>query len=273
MTRGNRPIELDQLEPQHTKALFFLHIPKTAGTSLVGSIQSYFSTATPLDYNFLDLEARLDQSEFVWGHVSLDAFRMLSNSDRFRTAVVIRDPFARLASHLQFTDRYNEPRFAEDMEELPEPVRATVRDIAKVDFEDAGAIAAFLACPSPWGQAAFDNCQVRFLTDTPRPPDYLPRRRISEVQTREAVRRLETFDFLAVTEDISHVAAKISAAYGGSFTPAPSLNVGNYGRRVNWRDPSIRRAMSPFLQGDVAVYRRAKELLERRRAESVGSAA
>jgi hypothetical protein len=260
------PQERNQVQSQAKSGLFFLHIPKTAGTSLVGSIKAYLSIAAPLDYNLPDLEARLDRSEFVWGHVSLDAFRQLPNSDRFRTAVVIRDPFARLASHLQFTDRYNEPKFVKDTEKLPEAVKHAVREIAKVDFEDAGAVAAYLASPSPWGQAAFDNCQVQFLTDTPRPPDYLPRKRVTEAQIGNAVARLEDFDFLAVTEDISHCVAQIAATYRHRPSAPPTLNVGNHGRRVNWRDPAIRKAMSPLVRGDVAVYRRAKELVERRRA-------
>jgi hypothetical protein len=247
--------------------LFFLHIPKTGGTSVAGVIKSYFSIATPLDYNFPDLETRLITSDFVWGHISLDAFRRIPHSDRFLNAVIIRNPFARLASHLQFTDRYNEPRFAEGFYELPDAVKATVRQVANVDFEDADAIGTFLRSASFWGRAAYDNCQTQFLTDTPTPPEYLPRSCcVAESQINEAVARLETFDFLGVTEDLSSTIAQIASAYGQIVAPpTTALNVGHHGRRVNWRDPAIQEAMLPLLHGDVAVYRRAKELVRRRR--------
>ena len=246
--------------------LFFLHIPKTAGTSLVDAISRYFWVATPLDYNFPDLEARLATSDFVWGHLSLDAFQQIPGSSRFRLAVIIREPFARLASHLQFADRYNDPGFAEDFNELPDAVKTTVRQLADVDFDDVNAVGAFLRSTSQWGRAAFDNCQVQFLTDTPRPLDYLSRPCVAETQIDEAVARLEAFDFLGVTEDLFAAIADISDVYGRNMAPVtPESNVGHHGRRVNWRDPAMRDAMSPLLQGDLAVYRRTKELLERRR--------
>jgi hypothetical protein len=159
------------------------------------------------------------------------------------------------------------------MKKLPGEVRHAVREIAKVDFEDASEVAAYLASPSPWGQTAFDNCQVQFLTDTRRPPDYLPRKPVTEAQIENAAARLEVFDFLAVTEDISHCVAQIAAAYRRRPSAPPTLNVGNHGRRVNWRDPAIREAMSPLLHGEVAVYRRATELVEQRRADAIDSAA
>ncbi len=257
--------ERSQVKPD----LFFLHIPKTAGTSLVDAIKRYFLVASPLDYNFPDLEARLAASDFVWGHISLGAFRQIPGSARFRVAVIIRDPFTRLASHLQFADRYNEPSFAEDFHELPDAVKVTVRKLADVDFGDANAIGAFLRSTSRWGRAAFDNCQVQFLTDTPRPPDYILSSCVTDAQIKEAVASLESFEFLGVTEDLSAAIADISNVYGWKIARvAPESNVGHHGRRVNLRDPAIRDAMSPLLQGDLAVYRRAKELLERRQTSA-----
>ena len=80
----------------------------------------------------------------------------------------------------QFTDRYIEPRFAEGFKELADAVKAVVRQVAKVDFEDT-------------------------------PPDYFPRSCcVTEGQINEAVARLEAFDFLGVTEDLSSSIAQIA---------------------------------------------------------------
>lgn len=250
------------------RKLFFLHMPKTAGTSLIATIKSWFKTDTPvsLEYDRAFLTTQL-KSDFVWGHISLDYFSSIPGARRFRKAVVVRDPLQRLASHLQMTDRYNDPDLLERKGlELPSNVTDVFRHVAETDFASPSALDTLMSTVGPWGKIAFHDMQVRFLTDTPHPPTFLPEQRVDADQTQRAMKNLRHFDHILLTEDLDRGVADMANALG---KPVPEqavrTNVGRLGRRVDLKNPDIRAVLEPWVRQDAELYAFAKGEVERRR--------
>jgi hypothetical protein len=237
------------------RKLFFLHIPKTAGTSFVETVRPWFPSSHPVDLKMLDNDDILAANNFVWGHITYDRFRAAPASEEFLTAVALREPYARLASHLQYTDRYNEPAFAEELTRLPAGPRDAANRIANVDLNDAGEIARFLDDMTPWEHAAYCDLQVRYLTDAPRPPDFLPRINVTADHTEKAIFNLESFDFVMCTDALDIGVREIAMAFD---KPEPQtaarINRGLSGRRVNVHNPAIRQALAPCVKSDLKLY-------------------
>jgi hypothetical protein len=237
------------------RKLFFLHIPKTAGTSFSATVKPWFQSSHPVDLKMLDNDDILAANDFVWGHITYDRFRASPASEEFLTAVALREPYARLASHLQYTDRYNDPAFTEELARLPAGPREATKRIANVDLNDADEIARFLDEMTPWEHAAYGNLQVRYLTDAPRPPDFLPRMNVTSDQTEKAISNLESFDFVMFTDALDDGVREIAAAFGRSEPEATeSINLGLSGRRVNVHNPAIRQALAPCVEFDLKLY-------------------
>jgi hypothetical protein len=77
-------------------------------------------------------------------------------------------------------DRYNTEDYAKDFDGLIDPLKETIRALSKVDYSSADELARFFPTMPPWAQAAFRDLQTRLLTDSPRPPDFLPREDIDD---------------------------------------------------------------------------------------------
>lgn len=173
----------------------------------------------------------------------------------FSQIVLLREPYARLASHLRFTDRYATPAFRASYELLPAHLKDVVNHISEIDFESPASLRDFFSDLSPWSRLAFDNSQVRFLVDDPGPRPHFVSRALNAEVMDDAIQRLLGFDYIGTTENIDAFVGQIARALGfGSNYQVMQSNVASAGRRIDYLDPRIRDVMHDLVKYDCRLY-------------------
>jgi len=150
--------------------LFFLHIPKTAGSSNNQFLRSLYGQSNFKDHIENDLP-RLSAGQgppltqdCLSGHVPLWAWHLYQGSAPYRRVTLLRDPWHRLVSHVNWVNQFNLgmrlPKHGPGAGDLAQMVDL----IAKTDFskrsdlqrifETANALPYF---------SSFDNYQTRML--------------------------------------------------------------------------------------------------------------
>jgi hypothetical protein len=240
--------------------LFFLHIPKTAGTSVANVLSSLFGSKNcSLYIEGLKHEDRklLRDKNIISGHLFFEEIHRLNYISKFKLATVFRDPYARLASHIQYMDRYSTLKFIKEYYALPKYLRNVVDRISRVNFRDPRSLEKFFSNPLPWEKLAFDNSQVRFLVDDPGPN--LTAHTLDQSIVDTAIKKLSRFDHLGITENISSFISDIAASNGMNMNYLMShSNKSEYGgRKIDYRNPDIRSALHEFVKYDVQLYEAA----------------
>jgi hypothetical protein len=156
--------------------LFFLHIPKTAGSALNAGLAQMFGADRCLFHAeaFIDAIARGDrppmQADCVTGHLPWAKWRASGSAASYAPVTVLRAPWERLVSHLNWMDRFNHGLDAATLPRLPRGYQAVVATLARTDFDSRASLAQLLgALRRGAGRRLFDNLQVRMLAASATP--------------------------------------------------------------------------------------------------------
>lgn len=251
--------------------LFFLHIPKTAGTSFVDLGVRWFGQKNSANYiegRPVAARKKLGKKRFVSGHIFYDEMMRLPYIGDCKRAIFLRDPYARLASHLRYMDRYNQPEFERGFAVLRPELQGIVKKLAQVDFNSPREIETYLSDLTDWGNAAYHNCQTRFLVcdlESSAITPYLPQ--LPEHALEQACERLSKFDYLCLSEEFADSVAPMAADFGFDLlSETPRSNTESSSRKLDYLDPAIRNVLAPFLEEDVALYQFARKLFQEKRA-------
>ncbi|GGJ28841.1 sulfotransferase family 2 domain-containing protein [Neoroseomonas lacus] len=227
-----------------TRPIFFLHIPKTGGNTVVSHFLSFLPVEsvfppppqlTLMDPDFAPARARMPSLAFLHGHLRVPVQRLMPPED-LRIATFIRHPVRRVASHYLYF-RYRT--------ELP------MHHVAK-----QLSIAEFLRHYPLY----IDNPQSRYLAQA------LGRRGADPRQGVElGATLIEDLDFVGVTERMQESLDAMSEHYGAPSFPAQRLNEGQASRdeieaceAVLRRDEWLMR-----LNADFSLRQAAEEWLDR----------
>jgi hypothetical protein len=255
--------------------VYFLHIMKTAGTSLVNALCAQAGDRLCLTQMFLDYVAFvpgpvIEGAALVAGHLGYGVVPLLDPQTRVVT--VIREPVSRVLSHyshlrrdpavvdqtsgLALEEFIRNPRWRPLMENFQ--ARHLVHDVsparAWIDFSPPDRLAA-LGPPFP----AQDHLPLQFLLD------YGPLTVAPDELEPLALERLESLDLVGVTEELDRFHAALLDHWGRP-APAGGLprdNAGGAKVGAGEVPPDLMEEILAANQVDLALYRRARQLSER----------
>jgi len=247
--------------PNPAPTLFFLHIPKTAGTTLAALLEQHYPEPDVIPRRFFDknalyvtpddVERRLDEARsfaLIRGHYG-GPIRERFFTDR-TSITVLREPRARVVS------LYNDWRTKSD-ENLADAPPAE-RELAALARDlDLGR---FLSSGHPLVDRLFRDAQARqlcgFLWDSARPSE------------GDAKRALDAFDLVGTAELLDPFAIALCRRLGWAPPPAaPRLNTSRGEARLSRLDARTLSVIDTLTPLDRAAHAHAQALCARTLAE------
>jgi len=232
------------------RQLCFMHIGKTAGTSLQHLLRETLEatpvyTGSPEDFDTIEA-GKLDHYGLILGHF---CYRHTAKFRKERYLVTfLRDPVNRVLSNYYFLRGWKGEIYKGNKEMLEAAQRLSLEN--------------FLKCDLPQVRSVTTNHQTLFLAAdfrTPGDPN--------DVHLREnAIYNLRQFDFVGITEAYEESAALLFADLG---LPLPSklevLNVTEDRISANQIPPETRRMIEKLNVLDCAIYAEARKIFEQQK--------
>ncbi|PHS02967.1 MAG: hypothetical protein COA78_19565 [Blastopirellula sp.] len=243
--------------------LFFLHLQKCGGTTLIAFLDQMFATEDIAPYNhFGSREIRLKPSlmepqlaeaksyQFLRGHFPYSVFEMIR--DDHLTLTMLRSPLERVVSFYNHWVRASKgvhPNETSDTLSLK-------KCISELSMDE------FLQCEHPWVRSLFNNGQTRHLGGLPFSDDPTP------LLLERALKNLDAFDLVTISERYDDSLQLICSRCG--FLPPEKiqiLNVGEHVATVDTLAPSTLHILREMTQYDEILYSRALEIFEHQYSE------
>ncbi|MCQ3828318.1 sulfotransferase family 2 domain-containing protein [Microbulbifer elongatus] len=238
------------------KPIFFMHIAKTAGSS----VNEFFIDHFGRERSAMHIESVTDvttlaQHQFISGHIGVERFERDFEWGKFYTATILREPVQQLVSHLNWVRHLSEPERADFLQGHPRIVREISERLQQVDFSCPEAMSRFVAELRPAERPLFDNCQCRYFFSIPAGQPY------NEDAFDQAEANLMRFDFVGLTENFEAAIRFLSAKAGivKSWERSPKVNVNGYDYGFDRQNRDLVNAVSPLIRFDQALYHRASE--------------
>jgi hypothetical protein len=251
------------MPPGSAQRIAFMHIPKTAGSSVVHAFEQalgaeHCSTLVPPI-----TDAHFAEHRFISGHQML--FSITPNAFRF---TFLREPLAQLVSHLRWLDHYNLPQFRAQALRLSAPVRHVIVRIGETDLTSPHAIDEFFDWLPQTAPVKLRNVQCEVLTRRgaqPQPSD-------PEALAQAAIDNLALLDFIGTVAHLHLDLARLFAML--RIKGAPRLtheNSASAERQIDLTNPDIRAVLAKHMQADLLLYQHVTEQIARGRTLGRGN--
>ena len=237
MTEKDTPKAQIERPLNEEEQLFFMHIPKTAGTSLIAVLDQRYAVdeICPLDRGtqekYLSLpEADRERYKFIRGHFPYSLVRELK---RPRTLTFLRDPVKRTLSAIKHHRRLEEDGISFFKE-------FCLADMTIEEIIDHPVVGPFVC-----------NKAVQYLNDITSRQSW-DKQSINLSQAKE---RLETFDFIGFTERFEDSLLLLSNTF--CLHPIKSYQVLQAAPEVEKREPTPQHVLERLIemnQDEIVLY-------------------
>ena len=246
--------------------LVFVHVMKTAGTSLYRWLQRHYhhddiltEASNWLGYWRMPPEIRA-RKRFVRGHFGSYITRYHNAANGFRSITVLRDPVERAVSH------YFHGKSAPDAGRLGKVIREGNLSLDEY-AEDPGC--APFASNFQVRNFAYD-LGARYTTEKLAPAQFF-RRPMTETDLRNAQSFLEQTDLVGYTEELGEFVEALSDLMG--FAPEENLGSSRgYRERGQTLDPGTEKRLRKANELDIEIYEWARRNVAKPRAKIFGIA-
>ncbi|MCF1457084.1 MAG: sulfotransferase family 2 domain-containing protein [Shewanella sp.] len=239
------------------RKLFFIHIPKTAGSSVNSNIQAQlqdnpgFTHAEGMKNDWQNM----GNAPFISGHIRYTDYQRHFAKGEFITLAFFREPFSHLKSHLNWVRHLSEPEKVEFFNNHSEVVKQISRNLFAKDFYAPSTWAAFADEMKPREYGLFDNPQVRYLADI------APNQKVTTAHLTQALNRLDSLHLVGLAEEFDSSMQLVFSAmgFGQPVNEFKSENINRFDYGADFSSTEIREHLNPLVQYDQQLYTAAKQ--------------
>lgn len=240
-----------------TPTIFFMHIPKTAGTSFNNHVQSWFAydqwhihTET---YDTEKLRSLTRPGTYLAGHLPLFKIRdTFSNVANIQLYALLRDPLMQLHSHLAWIKGIGLNKEGQFFRSHPPVVQTLATKLQQHALQTPEQIAEFINQLNGFEWDFFDNIQTRYFLE------YRPDR-VGENDAESAMNNFKQFAAIGLTENYQAFLMKMATIYGRRMSKQTSKhNQSKVTPLFDLQSQEIREAAKPLIQFDQKIYQAIK---------------
>lgn len=240
--------------------IFFMHIPKAAGTSVNDFLEAVYGKAACAFH----LESHPEVMSGL-GHPAYDAVRVASGhirlphikrvlSDGWQTITCLRNPVEHLLSHLRWVKYIGHPESEIIRARHSPEIRELALRLNEIALDNVDAVERFIFEEYSEARQLFDNCQTRYLVDRQEG-------RIELGHSNLALRTLSEVDFVFSIEQASVAMPAILRALGWQLEQMPEFprsNRGPHQEDVDLTDARIKDFYRELVAFDARVFVEAR---------------
>jgi hypothetical protein len=238
--------------------LFFMHIPKTAGTSFNNYIRQYFGfgkshthiQTTPLQ----EQQSMARESDFLSGHITFEHIDTIyidrPNIDRH---TIVRDPLKQLHSHIAWVKGIALDQGSEFFKKHNALVQKMGQDLFQTNLSEPGNLKQLVENLDGFQIDFFDNIQTRYFLG------YRPER-VGQPDCDNAIGNISKFATIGLTEKFGAYVGEFCDYYDIQQKPVTSVhNPSKVAPLFDVLNPEIRDILSPLVCYDLQLYTRIAE--------------
>ena len=234
--------------------IFFLHIPKTAGSS----INKFFSNN--LSSHLFHIEGitglnkeTCDNYEFISGHIPFTTINKLLPLDEWTTIATFRDPLSYVISHISWVRKLADPGEEARFNAHPEPFQKIAKKMTEYDFSNPAHLIDLISWLEGENLLFLHNTQTYFLSGEHNRNTY------SDLQVNTALKNLKNIDYIGIQEELNSFMEILSNEFNWPKNNEIKENINSekYGLDINNKE--LREALYPLYNKDMIIYKEANE--------------
>lgn len=234
------------------RKLFFMHIAKTAGSSVNKQISAHYQE----DQYLFHIEGEQDWQPlknklFISGHITLPRFEKVFEKRDYVLFTFLRNPLDQLVSHLYWVRHLCEPGIEQFKATHPAAVQRLSEKLSLIDFTDKAQLKNLVDNLTNIEAPLFDNCQCRYFHPIPA------NQRYSNESACMALKNLDKFEIIGITEQYQKTMGYLADVMGWDQTLQTEIraNVNRFDYGIDKDDEEVKQILNPLIQYDQLLYK------------------